>query len=89
MSLCWHSITKTGMCIFYPLKPHSPAPLYVKSGIYRVYIIFLILLKNIDCEYSLERLSEAVLTSTHNLWFWTGIWKISGFFYLKIFLFWL
>ena len=31
--------------------------------------IFLILPQNIDCGYTLERLGEAVLTSTHNLCF--------------------
>ena len=37
----------------------------MKLGFTGVYIIFLFLLKNIDCGYSLE----AVLTSTHNLYF--------------------
>ena len=32
-------------------------------------LLFLFLLKNIDCGYSLELLGEAVLTSTHNLCF--------------------
>ena len=34
-----------------------------------MYIIFLILLKNRDCGYSLEPLAEVVLTSTNNLRF--------------------
>ena len=42
--------------------------------------IFHISAQNIDCGYSLEpprfRLSEAVLTSTHNLCFWAEIRKI-------------
>ena len=33
------------------------------------FTIFLILLKNIDCGYSLNRLSGVVLTCTHNLCF--------------------
>ena len=60
-------ITKTYLYNFYPLKPHFHI---VKLGFTGVYIIFLFLLKNIDCGYSLEpRLAEAVLTSTHNLCF--------------------
>ena len=61
-------ITKTYLYNFNPLKPHF---YIVKLGFTGVYIIFLILLKNIDCEYSLEppRRDEAVLTSTHNLCF--------------------
>ena len=41
--------------------------------------IFHISAQNIDCGYSLEpphRLTEAVLTSTHNLCFWAEISKI-------------
>ena len=33
------------------------------------YFLFLFQLKNIGCGYSLERIVEAVLTSTHNLRF--------------------
>ena len=44
-------ITKTYLYNFDPLKPH----LYiVKLGFTGVYIIFLFLLKDIDCGYSLE-----------------------------------
>ena len=32
--------------------------------------------QNIDCRYSLERLREAVLTSTNNLCFWAEIRKL-------------
>ena len=50
-----------------PLKPHF---YIVKLGFTGVYIIFLISAQNIDCGYSLEPLlSEAVLTSTHNICF--------------------
>ena len=43
-------ITKTRLYSFDPLKPHF---YIVKLGFTWVYIIFLILLKNIDCRYSL------------------------------------
>ena len=33
-------------------------------------------IKNIDCGYPLEPPRRAVLTSTHNLWFWAEIRKI-------------
>ena len=41
--------------------------------------IFHISAQNIDCEYSLESLGEAVLTSNHNLCFWAEIRKIMYF----------
>ena len=45
------NITKTTYIMFDPLKPHF----YIeKQGFTGVYIIFLFLLKNIDCGYSLE-----------------------------------
>ena len=44
-------ITKTCLCNVDPLKPHFHI---VKLGFTGVYIIFLFLLKNIDCGYSLE-----------------------------------
>ena len=56
-------ITKTRLYNFDPLKPHF---YMVKLGFTGVYIIFLISVQNIDCGYSL---GEAVLTSTHNLYF--------------------
>ena len=40
-----------------------------------IFDIFLIFAKNIDCGYTFERLSEAVLTSTHNLCFRAKIRK--------------
>ena len=39
-------------------------------------LIFFISAQNIDCWYSLDRLGEAVLTSTQNLCFWAEIWKV-------------
>ena len=44
-------ITKTCLYKFDPLQPHF---YIVKLGFTGVYIIFLILLNNIDCGYSLE-----------------------------------
>ena len=44
-------ITKTRLYNFDPLKPHF---CIVKLGFTGVYSIFLFLLKNIDCGYSLE-----------------------------------
>ena len=44
-------ITKTCLYNFDPLKPHF---YIVKLGFTGVYIIFLSMLKNIDCGYSLE-----------------------------------
>ena len=44
-------ITKTYLYNFDPLKPHF---YIVKLGFTGVYIVFLFLLKSIDCGYSLE-----------------------------------
>ena len=44
-------IMKTRLYNFDPLKPHF---YIVKLGFTGVYIIFLFLFKNIDCEYSLR-----------------------------------
>ena len=60
------NIMKTRLYSFYPLKPHFYT---VKLGFAWVYINFLISAQKIDCGYSLEHLAEAVLTSTHNLYF--------------------
>ena len=71
MFLWKNNITKTCLYNFDPIKPHFYT---VKLGfigvyIFFIFIIFLNLGKNIECGYSLEQLSEAVLTSTHNLCF--------------------
>ena len=50
-SICSHSITKTYLYNFDPLKPHFYV---VKLGFTGVYIIFLTSAKNIDYVYSLE-----------------------------------
>ena len=59
----YHSIRKTCPCIVYPLKPHF----YIEKnwGFAGVYLIFLFLIQNIHCGYSLE----AVLTCAHNVCF--------------------
>ena len=73
-------ITKTCLYNFDPLKPHFYT---VKLGFTGVYISFYISAQNIDFGYSLERLAEAVLTSTHNLCFEQKYKKYQNF-YLKI-----
>ena len=52
--------------------------------------IFLIFAQNIHCGYMLERLAEAILTSTHNVCFGLKIRKLGlplqtpVFFYIKV-----
>ena len=77
-------ITRTCLYNVDPLEPHF---YIVKLGFTGVYIIFLFLLKNIDCGYSLEPPRQAVLTSTHNICFEQKYEKYQNF-YLKIFIFW-
>ena len=67
----------------YTTDPVKPYFYIVNLGFIGVYIIFLFLLKNIDCGY----LGEAVLTSTHNLCFEQKYEKYQNF-YLKTFRFW-
>ena len=50
LAICGH-ITKTIPCNEDPLTPHF---YIVKLGFTGVYIVFLFLLQNIDCGYSLE-----------------------------------
>ena len=63
---------------FWP--PQTPL-LYSKTGVYRGYIIFLLLLKNIDWGYSLEppRRCGSALMSTHNLCYEQKYEKIAEF----------
>ena len=80
----WIHITKTCLYNFDPFKPH----LYiVKQGFTGIYIIFLILLKNIDCGYSLEPPHRGGSNEYPQSMFWAEICKISNF-YLKIIGFW-
>ena len=68
------NITKTCLYNFDPLKPHF----YIaKLGFTGVYIIFL--LKNIDCEYSLEPPRQGGSNEYPQYMFWAEIWKILEF----------
>ena len=83
MLLPYLPITQTYLYNLTPLKPQF---YIVKLGFTGVYIIFLFfLLKNIDCGTRLNRLVEAVLTSTHNLCFEQKYEKYQ-IFYLKFFI---
>ena len=70
--LVWQCITKTCLYNFYPLKPHF---YIVKLEFTGVYIIFLILLKNIDCKHSLELPHWGSSNEYPQSMFWAGIWK--------------
>ena len=61
-----HSITKTCLYNFDPLKPHF---YIVKLGFAEVYITFLISAQNIDCGYSLEPPRRGGSNEYHNLCF--------------------
>ena len=69
-------ITKTCLYNFDPLKPHF---YIVKLGFTGVYIIFLFLLKNIDCGYSLEPPRRGGSNEYPQSMFWAEIWKIAEF----------
>ena len=70
-------IMKTRLYNADPLKPHF---YIVKLGLTGVYIIFLILLNNIDCGYSLEPPRRGGSKSTHNLCFDQKYEKYQNFF---------
>ena len=59
-------ITKRCLYNFDPLKPHF---YIVKLGFTGVYIFFFLLLKNIDCGYSLEPPQRGSSNVYHNLCF--------------------
>ena len=80
METCVVDITKTRLYNSDPLKPHF---YIVKLGFTGVYIIFLILLKNIDCGYSLEPPCQGGSNEYPQSMFWAEIWKISEFFVWK------
>ena len=77
------SITKT--CL-YNVDSLKSQYYIVKLEFTWVLIIVLISAQNIDCGYSLNRLGNAVLTSTHNLCFEQKCKKYPNF-YLKIVIF--
>ena len=74
-------ITKTCLYNIDSLKPHF---YIVKLGFTGVCIIFLILLENIDCGYSLEKPHRGGSNEYHNLCFEQKYEKYLNF-YLKIF----
>ena len=80
-------ITKTCLYNFDPLKPQFYIHV-VKLGFTGVYIIFVFLLKNVDCGYSLELPRRGGSNEYPQSMFWAEIWKNIRFFYLEIFSFW-
>ena len=78
------NITKTYLYNFDPIKSSFNI---VKLGFTGVYIIFLFLLKNIDCWYLLELPQWGSSNEYPQSMFYAEIWKISAFFYLEIFIF--
>ena len=77
-------ITKTRLYNFDPLKSHF---YIVKLGFTGVYIIFVISDQNIGCGYSLELPHWGSSKEYPQSMFWAETWKISEFFYPKIFIF--
>ena len=73
-------ITKICLYNFDPLKPHF---YIVKLGFTGVYVIFLFLLKNIDCGYSLEPPRRGCSNEYLQFMLWAEIWKILEFFIWK------
>ena len=71
-----YSITKTCLYNVDPIKPHFHK---VKLGFTGVYIIFLCLLKNIDCGYSLEPPRRGGSNEYHNLCFEQTYGKYQNF----------
>ena len=70
-------ITKTCLYNFDPLKPHFYIVKLVFTGVY--IILLLLLLKNIDCGYSLEPPHWGGSNEYAQSVFWAEIWKISEF----------
>ena len=79
-----HTITKTCLYIFDPLKPHF---YIVKLGFTGVFIIFQDSAQNIDCGYSLEPPRRGGSNENSQSMFWAESWKNIRIFYLKIFIF--
>ena len=76
-SISYNIIMKTCIYNVDPLKPHFHT---VKLGFTGVYIIFLFLLKNIDCGYSLEPPRRDGSNEYPQSMFWADIRKISELF---------
>ena len=76
-----HDITKTYVYNFDPLKPHFYT---VKLGFTGYTLFFLLLLKNIDCGYSLEPPWWGSSNKYPQSMFWAEIWKNVRIFILKI-----
>ena len=69
-------ITKTYLCDFDPLRPDF---YIVKLGLQGYTLFFLFLLKNIDCEYSLEPPRRGGSNEYPKSMFWAGMWKYQNF----------
>ena len=85
MSEAYNYITETRLYSFDPLQPHFYTG---KLGFTGVYISFLILLKNIDCGYSLEPPHRGGSNEYPQSMSLRRNMKIYQIFYLKMFSFW-
>ena len=74
------TITNTYLYNFDPLKTHF---YIIKLGFIGVYIIYLFLLKTIDCGYSLKPPRRGSSNEYPQSIFWAEIWKISEFIYTE------
>ena len=74
-------ITKTYLYNFHPLKPDF---YIVKLGFTGAYIMFLFLLKNIYCGYSLELPRRGGSNKHPQSMFWTEMWKNIRIFIWKL-----
>ena len=72
---------KNAVYNFDPLKPHF---YIIKLGFTGVYIIFLFLVKNVDCGYPLEPTRGGGSNEYPQSMFWGEIWKISEFLIWKL-----
>ena len=72
MTCIFTGIAKTCLYNFDPLKPHF---YIVNLGFTVVYIIFLFLLENIDCGYSLKPPRRDGSNKYPQSMFWAELWK--------------
>ena len=82
---CVHCITKTCVYNFDPFKPHF---YIVKLEFTGIRIIFLFLLKNIDCVYSLKTPRQGISNEYPQSIFWAKYEKDQSFFFIWNFSFW-